>query len=72
MRVDWHMIAGNIRSVGRGAMAQASRRCGMQDDWLCQFYRKRAFEPGFSVALKLLRAHLELCGKEKHREVIKK
>lgn len=70
MRIDWQTLVRNLRSIR--AMRSVSRRCGMCDDWLCQFARKGNYEPTFHAGMKLLRAHLELCGKEKHREVVKR
>ena len=72
MRIDWQTVASNIFASGRGHAASVARRCGMQSDWLRNIKIGASVEPGFSAGLKLLREHLVLCGKEKHREVIKR
>lgn len=72
MRIDWHRVAENIAACGYGTQRRVSTRCGMHKDWLSQFRGSGQYEPHFEAGLKLLRAHLELCGKEKHREIIKR
>lgn len=74
MRVDWQRIVLNIQAsqTKRGAMAKVSRECGMCNEWLRNFKRGNHNTPNFDAGVRLLRIHLRLCGREKHREVIKK
>lgn len=74
MRIDWHRIVDNIQASQpeRGAMARVSRQCGMSASWVRNFKNNNHNTPNFDAGLKLLRLHLELCGRDKHREVIKR
>ena len=71
MKIDWQRVVANIRE-SRLSMQAVSRRCGMSDDWLRQFVRANHYEPSFQAGINLLRVHLEACGRDKHREVIKR
>ena len=71
MRIDWQKVVTNLKA-SRASLASVSRRCGMSEDWLRQFVRAGHYEPSFLAGINLLRAHLEICGRDKHKEVIKK
>lgn len=68
MRVDWHQLIQNLSNQNLSAI---SRECGQASEWLRNFKRFKTYEPGFHAGIKLLRVHARICGRDKHREILK-
>lgn len=67
--IDWMQICENIKESGI-PLERASRSIGKGEGYLRSVKRKQ-LHPRFEDGCKLLRLHLRLCGKDKHREALK-
>lgn len=68
IRVDWQRAAMNIR--GHVSLAKASKMIGEHPGFLAWIARGEATtEPKFSVGLKVLDLHTELCGEQATAEL---
>lgn len=70
MRVDWHQLINNL-SDHKANLSAVSRDCGQASEWLRNFKRFKTYEPGFHAGINLLKAHVRICGRDKHREILK-
>jgi hypothetical protein len=67
LKVDWQMLALNLRR--HGSLRQISTDLGMHKDYLSHIARKEIKEPKFSDGINMLNLHVDLCGREKTREL---
>jgi len=68
MTIDWQRVALNIRA--KSPLVAASEKLGRHRDWLNHLARGDITEPKFMDGINLLDMHLDLCGIEKHRQVV--
>lgn len=69
MIIDWQKMALNIRA--HVPLESASSKLGRYKGWLNQVARGEITEPKFMDGLNLLNLHLDLCGAEKHMEIMR-
>lgn len=69
MNIDWQMLALNIQQ--NVPLAQASKKARLNKGYLSQIARGELLEPRFSIGVKLLDYHLDVCGVEKHKKLAK-
>lgn len=67
--VDWQRLALNLR--GEMTLADASRRIGRHEGFVAQLSRGCVKEPAFSDGLALLTLHLDACGEDAHRGLLR-
>ena len=68
--IDWQRVALNIQR--HTSLQAASRKIGRHNGFLSQIARgEMTTEPGFTDALRLLDMHLDLCGKEETKNIIR-
>lgn len=68
--IDWQQLALNLR--GHQSLTSLSIKHGWNKAYLCELARFQIREPKFSDGLKLLNIHLDLCGIDKHKDLIQK
>lgn len=69
MNINWQKTALNIR--GHVPLEVATARLGKYKGWLNQIVRGEIIEPKFMDGVNLLNLHLDLCGAEKHKEIVR-
>lgn len=68
--IDWQRVALNIQS--HTSLQAASKKIGRHHSYLSHIARgEMTTEPGFTDALRLLDMHLDLCGKEATKRIIR-
>jgi hypothetical protein len=65
--IDWSKVCLNIRR--HISLAEAQRRVGCEPQLLNRLAREETYEPRFTVAVKLLDLHLDLCGLAEHKNI---
>ena len=68
INIDWQELALNLRR--HKSLVEISRKLGKHKNWLAQVAREGS-EPKFNDGLLLLNLHLDLCGIDKHKRLIK-
>lgn len=68
--IDWQRVALNIQR--HMPLQRASRKLGRNHSYLSQIARNEiTTEPKFTDGLRILDMHLDLCGIEEHRKVLR-
>jgi hypothetical protein len=69
MLIDWQQLALNLRA--HKPLSKLSLELGKANDYLGHLSRDETREPKFSDGIALLNLHLDVCGIEKHRSLLK-
>jgi len=70
LNIDWQQLALNLRTCGQ-VLTVLSKQLGLHEGYLCQLARGEINEPRFSIGLRLLNLHLDVCGAERQRALIR-
>lgn len=70
MNIDWQMLALNIQQ--KQSLAKASYKNRLNKGYLSQLARGEITEPRFSIGVKLLDYHFDVCGVDKHKRLTSK
>ncbi len=70
VNVDWQQLALDIRHAGV-PLRTASRRIGENTGFVSQLARGEVREPKFSQGMALLDLHVDVCGAENTRALLK-
>jgi hypothetical protein len=70
MNIDWGKAALNMQNSGK-PLRRLSKSIGRNGGYLSQIARGEIKEPKFSDGVALLNLHLDICGIEKQKELIK-
>jgi len=65
--IDWGKVCRNLRK--HESLAEIMRKIGCREQLLCRLERGDTYEPRFTVAVKLLDLHLDLCGLAEHKNI---
>jgi hypothetical protein len=67
MIIDWQQLALNLRVSG--SLTALSEKEGWNKQYINEIARAEIKEPRFSVGVRLLDLHLDICGIEKHKRL---
>lgn len=68
IKIDWQQLCLNLRR--HGSLQQLSLKHGWNKAYLNELARFEIREPKFSDGLYLLNLHLDLCGQDKHQNLL--
>ena len=69
--IDWSQCILNIRNETGNSVSTIARKIDSTERHLNRIVRYEVAEPKFSKGLQLLDLHLDCCGLDKHRELLR-
>ena len=71
MIIDWAQLCLNLRKYSGMPLREWSLKLGLEHGHLGRLSRNEAAEPRFSLAMQLLDLHLDICGEDVHKRLIR-